>query len=199
MNLEILLFDGFDELDALGPWEVFAGMAQLTPEVSAALVTLEGARPVRADHGAVVAAHGPLSPRPDVLLVPGGGWLDRSPAGAWGEVQNGAVPAAIAERHVAGSMIVSVCTGALIVAASGILRGRRATTNPQALDELRAHEGVEVVEARVVDDGDIVTGGAPGCALDVALHVLGRLCGPEVQAAAAKELQYVVPDPLVRL
>ena len=58
MHAEILLFDGFDELDAMGPWEVLAGVAAVRDDVTARLVTLEGAREVRADHGAVVRAHG---------------------------------------------------------------------------------------------------------------------------------------------
>ena len=169
MHIEILLFDGFDELDALGPWEVFAGLAAVRDDVTASLVTLEGAREVRADHGLVVHAHGALSERPDLLLVPGGGWFDRTPDGAWAQAQRGELPAAIAERHAAGSIAASVCTGALLLAAAGVLDGHRATTNPHALDDLRKRTAIEVVEARVVDDGDVITAGAPACGLDLAL------------------------------
>ena len=193
MNAEILLFDGFDELDAMGPWEVFAGLASVRDDVTARLVTLEGERDVRADHGAVVRAQGALSERPDVVLVPGGGWFDRTPEGAWAQAQRGEIPAALAARHAAGSTVASVCTGALLLAHAGILEGRRATTNPQALDDLRAMGGVEVLEARVVDDGDIVTAGAPACGLDLALHLLERFGGPALAEAAARELQYERP------
>jgi transcriptional regulator GlxA family with amidase domain len=184
MNAEILLFDGFDELDAMGPWEVLGGLARIREDVTARLVTLEGARPVKADHGALIAAHGALSERPDVLIVPGGGWLDRSPEGAWGQAERGDIPAAIAARHAAGTTICSVCTGALLIARSGILEGRRATTNPHALDDLRAEGSIEVLEARVVDDGDILTAGAPTCGIDLALRLLERLDGPELAEAA---------------
>jgi len=87
----------------------------------------------------------------------------------------------------------SVCTGALLLAHSGILAGRRATTNPQALGDLRAHGGIEVVEARVVDDGDVLTAGAPACGIDLALRLLERFGGPGVAEAAARELQYERP------
>jgi transcriptional regulator GlxA family with amidase domain len=194
MNAEILLFDGFDELDAMGPWEVLASVGD---HVSARFVTLEGERDVKADHGAVVRAHGALSERPDLLLVPGGGWLDRAPEGAWAQAERGEIPAALAARHAAGSTIASVCTGALLLARSGILDGRRATTNPQALDDLRAAGRIDVVEARVVDDGDIVTAGAPACGLDLALHLLERLGGPGLAEAAARELQYERPAAVV--
>lgn len=193
MDIEILLFDGFDELDAFGPWEVLAGLAQVSDLVSARLVTLDGARRVRGDHGAEVLAQAALSARPDVLVVPGGGWLDRSPTGAWGLVAAGAVPAAIAERHAAGTVVASVCTGALILAASGVLDGHRATTNPGALDDLAAYAGVSVVPARIVDDGDVITAGAPACGLDLALHLVRRFAGPAVADAAARELQYALP------
>jgi transcriptional regulator GlxA family with amidase domain len=193
MNAEILLFDGFDELDAMGPWEVFAGLAAVRDDVSARFVTLEGERDVRADHGAVVRAHGTLSERPDLLLVPGGGWLDRAAEGAWAQAERGEIPAAIAARHAAGSTVASVCTGALLLARAGILDGRRATTNPQALGDLRAAGTIEVLEARVVDDGDILTAGAPACGLDLALHVLERVGGPGLAEAAARELQYERP------
>ncbi|HZC14831.1 MAG TPA: DJ-1/PfpI family protein [Thermoleophilaceae bacterium] len=193
MNAEILLFDGFDELDAMGPWEVLGGLAQLREDVTARLVTLEGARPVKADHGAMIAAHGALSERPDVLIVPGGGWLDRTPEGAWAQAERGEIPAAIAARHAAGTTVASVCTGALLVARSGILDGRRATTNPQALDDLRGHGGVEVIEARVVDDGDILTAGAPVCGIDLALRILERFEGSELADAAAAVIGYERP------
>ena len=193
MNAEILLFDGFDELDALGPWEVLGGLAQLREDVTASLVTLEGAREVRADHGAVISAHGALSERPDVLVVPGGGWFDRGPEGAWAQAQRGEIPAAISARHAAGTTIASVCTGALLLARAGILDGRRATTNPGALDDLRGYGTIDVVEARVVDDGNILTAGAPVCGIDLALHLLERLGGPELAEAGAREIGYERP------
>jgi len=197
MNAEILLFDEFDELDAMGPWEVLGGLAQLREDVTARLVTLEGAREVRADHGAVIQAHGALSERPDVVIVPGGGWFDRTPDGAWAQAERGHIPKALAARHAAGTTVASVCTGALLLARSGILDGRRATTNPGALDDLRAHGTIEVIEARVVDDGDILTAGAPACGIDLALHLLERYGGPELAEAGARELGYERPGVVV--
>jgi len=193
MHAEILLFDGFDELDALGPWEVLAGCAQVLDGVTARLVTLEGAREVPADHGLVVRAHGPLSERPDVVIVPGGGWFGRGPEGAWAEARRGAIPAALAERARAGAVLTSVCTGALLLAEAGVLDGHRATTNPGALDDLRARGGIDVVEARVVDDGAVVTAGAPTCGLDLALRLVERFVGADAAEAAARELQYERP------
>jgi transcriptional regulator GlxA family with amidase domain len=198
MNAEILLFDGFDELDVMGPWEILAGLASVHPDVEARLVALGGARAVRASHGCVLGAHGALSPRPDLLVIPGGGWMDQAPEGAWAEALRGEVPAAIAERHAAGTTIASVCTGALLVARSGILAGRPATTNRGALDDLR-DAGADVIEARVVDDGDILTAGGPTCGIDLALHILERELGREIAEAAAEEIHYERPAGAVRI
>src|SRR4029078_5801 len=116
MHAEILLFDGFDELDALGPWEVLARVAAVRDDSPTRLVTLEGAREVRADHGAVIRAQAALSEHPDVVIVPGGGWVDRTDERAWAQARRGEIPRALAERHAAGALIASVCTGALLLA-----------------------------------------------------------------------------------
>jgi putative intracellular protease/amidase len=81
MLYEILLYDGFDELDALGPWEILSGVATVSDDVETALVSLAGERPVAASHGAVVRAQRALSAAPDVLVLPGGGWNDRAAVG----------------------------------------------------------------------------------------------------------------------
>src|SRR5579875_3263940 len=137
MNIEILLFDGFDELDAIAPYEVLAGAAEATGRLSVRYVTL-GDGPVRAGHGTVVGAVGVPSEAAELLLVPGGGWKDRRQAGVRAEVERGAIPAAIAAAHARGVTIASVCTGAMLVAAAGILAGRPATTHHSALEDLRA-------------------------------------------------------------
>lgn len=185
MRIEILLFDGFDELDVFGPFE---GLAD---SLDTELVALEGAHAVRSARGLAVGAQARLGERPDVLIVPGGGWLDRAPQGARAEAARGTLPAAIAERHAAGTVVASVCTGALLLAHAGVLAGHRATTNPQALDDLRAFPGVEVLARRVVDDGDVVTAGAPSCGLDLAVGLLERFGGRGLAAAAVRELDWV--------
>jgi transcriptional regulator GlxA family with amidase domain len=181
---EILLFDGFDELDAFGPFEILADV------IETAFVTLDGPRIVRSARGVELRAQGTLSARPDLVVVPGGGWLDRAPQGVRAETATGSIPAALADRHAAGASVASVCTGALLLAHAGILAGRRATTNPQALDDLRAFDGVEVVAARVVEDGDVLTAGAPSCGIDLGLRILERERGAQVAAAAAREVGY---------
>ena len=192
MQIDVLLYPGFDELDALAPWEIFSGVAAGRPnQLSAALVTLNGEAPVTASHGAVLSPDGPLSERPDVLLVPGGGWSRRDARpGARAAAEEGTLPAQIAARHAAGSLVASVCTGAMLLAAAGLLDGRPATTHRSALDDLRA-AGAEVIDgARVVDDGDIVTAGGVTSGLDLALWLVERFLGPAVAHRAERELEY---------
>jgi transcriptional regulator GlxA family with amidase domain len=185
MHVQILIYDGFDELDAIGPYEILHGAGFPTE-----LATLEPAERITASHGTVLVPHATLDERPELLLVPGGGWRDRKPVGTWAEYERGVIPAAIAERHRAGSRIASVCTGAMLLAQAGILDGRPATTHWAAYEDLRGH-GVEVhEEARVVDDGDILTCGGVTSGLDLALHIVEAELGAEAAAFAARLLEH---------
>jgi transcriptional regulator GlxA family with amidase domain len=189
MRCEVLLFDGFDELDALAPWEVLSSFADVRDDVDAALVPLEGAAVVRAAHGTLVTPHHALSDELDLLLVPGGGWNDRAEDGAWAQARLGAIPRAIRERHERGALVASVCTGAMLLAAAGLVEGRHVITHHGAIADLEA-AGAHVVRARVVDDGDIVTAGGVTSGLDLALHLAERLFGSDAALAAERELEY---------
>jgi transcriptional regulator GlxA family with amidase domain len=189
MRCEVLLYDGFDELDALAPWEVLSGIARARDDVEAALVTLDGGGPIRASHGALITPHRALSDEVDLLVVPGGGWNDRSRTGAWSEVERGVLPQAIRARHEAGATVASVCTGAMILAAAGLLTDRPAITHHGAIDDLKA-AGAKVIHARVVDDGDVVTAGGVTSGLDLTLHLVERFFGASLALAAERELEY---------
>jgi transcriptional regulator GlxA family with amidase domain len=192
-NIQIPLYDGFDELDAIGPYEVFANAADFGADLDVALVTLDSVDVVEASHGLRVEPHGVLSDQngindPDILVVPGGGWNDRSQSGAWHEVEQGDLPDAIARLHADGTMIASVCTGGMILAHAGVLDGRPATTHAGALDDLR--EFAEVRDERVVDDGTIVTAGGVTSGLDLALHLVERIADEETAEHVAREMEY---------
>jgi transcriptional regulator GlxA family with amidase domain len=189
MRCEVLLYDGCDELDALAPWEVLSEISRARDDVEAALVTLDGGTPIRASHGAVITPHRALSEQVDLLVVPGGGWNDRSRNGAWSEVERGVLPEAIRARHDAGATVASVCTGAMLLAAAGLLTGRPAITHHVAIDDLRA-AGAQVIHARVVDDGDVVTAGGVTSGLDLVLHLVERNWGAPLALAAERELEY---------
>jgi len=191
-NVAIVLYDGFDELDAIGPYEVLQNAAAKGVSLSVRLCTLEPVDEVRASHGLRVVPDGALGEfdeEPDLLLVPGGGWNDRSPEGARAEAERGTLPDAIAAHHDAGGVVTSVCTGGMIVARAGLLDGRRAITHHGAIDELR-ESGAEVVDARVVDDGDVLTAGGVTAGIDLALYLIERIGGREVATTVAREMEY---------
>lgn len=184
-SVEIVVYDGFDDLDAVGPFEVLAAAGFAT-----ALVTLDETPEVTTAHGLRVTPHGTLGAAPELLVVPGGGWGDRASAGAWAEVRRGRLPAAIAERHRAGSTVAAVCTGTMLVAAAGLLAGRPAVTHRVALDDLR-EAGADVhPEARVVDDGDLLSAGGVTSGIDLALHLVARERGDAAAAAAARRIEH---------
>jgi transcriptional regulator GlxA family with amidase domain len=184
MQTEILIYDGFDELDAIGPFEV---LSPLRPS----LVTLEPADSVTAGHGLILTPHGTLSHSPGLLVVPGGGWVARNQlVGTYAEYKRGAIPAAIADRHRRGTVVASVCTGAMLLAKAGILDGRPAVTHHAALDDLRDH-GIDVQPgSRWIDAGNVLTAGGVTSGIDLALHLLERFEGAEVADASARLLEH---------
>ena len=200
MNVDILLYDGFDELDAIGPYEVFDyALGYAGPEGERAgrvrYVTLDDRDRVTASHGTRVGVDGVLpdpesADSPDLLVVPGGGWTARDEsASAWAEAQKGDVPRALASHHAAGTRIASVCTGSMLLAEAGVTDGRRAVTHASAIDELR-ESGAEVVDARVVDDGDLLSAGGVTSGIDLALYVVEREFGEEVADRVATVIEY---------
>ncbi len=188
MKIEIVVFDGFDEMDAVAPYEVLRTAAELGAPIEADLVGVSGAGTVTASHGMRVAVDRGPSEAPDILLVPGGGWFHG--AGVRSEIERGDLPRSMAAAHAAGSIVGSVCTGAMLLAAAGLVEGRRATTHHAAIDDLRA-AGAEIVEgARFVDDGDIVSAGGVTSGLDLALHIVEKVAGHSIAAQVASEVEY---------
>jgi len=184
MKIEILLFDGFDDLDAFGPFEVLSGAG-----LDTRFVTVEAQDRVRSSHGATVVPEGVLGD-PDLVLIPGGGWNDRDGAGAYYEARRGVITARLRERNATGRRIGSVCTGAMLLAEAGLLSGRPAITHHSAIEDLRAF-GADVQDgARVVDDGDIITAAGVTSGIDLALHVVAAELGPDAARAEADEIEW---------
>lgn len=189
-TVAVVCFDGFDELDAIGPYEVFENAARFGASWEVTLRSVRDGETVTASHGLRVEPDGPLaSADPDLLVVAGGGWNARSDAGVWAEAERGDLPDAVAAAHERGATVAGVCTGGMLVARAGVLDGRPAVTHGGALDDLRATDA-EVVDARVVDDGDVLTCGGVTAGLDLALHLVEREWGTDVAAAVSTEMEY---------
>lgn len=191
MRIEIVAFDGFDALDVVAPWEVFARAATIAPDLEVALVRADGPPLVSAANGLQLHVADELG-TPDALFVPGGSWVDGHDIGVPHEIRRGTLPRIIADLSTSVRWTASVCTGALLLGAAGILRNRNATTNPAALDELSGY-GATVKQNRVVDDGNVVTAGAVTAGIDVALWLVRREVGDDVAEKVARAIAYPMP------
>lgn len=185
MDTQILLFDGFDELDAVGPFEVLRNAQQRGGPFDVSLVTIEPTDRVLASHGLRIEPDDTLE-EPDLLLVPGGGWNDGG--GVRREYDDGRIPEAIARLAGRGTTVASVCTGALLLAKAGLLDDRPATTHHTALDDL--DRTADLVDARVVDDGDVLTAGGVTSGIDLALWLVEREAAADLAAGIADTLEY---------
>ena len=189
MKIQLLLYNGFDELDAIAPYEVFQAAARQGADLQAELVTLDGSPEVTAQHGLRINMSAKLDGSADIVLVPGGGWAARAAQGAWAESQSGTIPAALAQVYKEGTTLAAVCTGAMLLATAGLLHHRNATTHHSAIPELRESD-THVQDARVVDDGDILTSGGVTSGLDLALWLVERYFGANIAIAVERTLEY---------
>ena len=188
-TIDIVLFDGVDELDAVGPLEVLRGAAAAGADLAVRLVTRTAPLEVTGVHGLRMQADAVYQPGADVLLVPGGGWLARAERGAWGEAQRGDWLGLIKQAADNGVLLAGVCTGVMLLARAGVIGGRPAVTHKAALGDLEA-AGVRIVDQRVVDAGGLVTAGGVTSGIDLGLHLVERLVGPEAAEAQATRLEY---------
>jgi len=187
----LLIFDGAEELDFAGPWEVFTVSAALRAGADSVTLIASGPGPVRCAKGlrvipdAVIAAHPPL----DVLLVPGG-------AGTRREVASPAVISWIAQVSAAADWVTSVCTGVLLLHEAGPARGRRVATHHAFEDDLAARGEITVVrDARYVVHGNLVTSQGVSAGIDMALWLVGRLHGRDHARAVRRQIQYEPAPP----
>ena len=188
-TIDIVLFDGVDELDAVGPLEVLRGAAAAGGDLAVRLVTRTEPLEVTGNHGLGMRADAVYSPGADILLVPGGGWIARAENGAWAEAERGDWPALIRDAAAEGALLAGVCTGVMLLARAGVIGARPATTHQEARADLEK-AGVTVYDKRVVDAGDLVTAGGVTSGIDLALHLVERLVGVEAAKAQARRLEY---------
>ncbi len=187
-KLAILLFDDVEVLDFCGPFEVFSVANRFTdPPAFNVLTVAEKPGPVLTRGGLSVNPHHRLAdcPRPDLLLVPGG-------QGTRKEMHNPALIDWI--KNVAGKaeLLLSVCTGALLLGRAGLLDGLEATTHHGAIDLLRqtAPTTTVVTDRRFVDNGRVVCSAGIAAGIDMSLYVVAKLLGHEVAERTARQMEY---------
>ncbi|MFF9073615.1 DJ-1/PfpI family protein [Streptomyces sp. NPDC014735] len=191
LRVHVVMFDGAEELDFAAPYEVFSAAGLFTDRtIDVRYVSATGPGTVRASYGTEIRVEHGWSPhRADILVVPGGGYARRDSAGVWAEIRRGTLPRALAAAARRGLTISAVCTGTMILAATGLTRNRPCTTHHKALADLE-NQGGMLKNARVVDDGDLVTAGGITSGLDLALWLVRRELGANVATEVEAMLEY---------
>jgi transcriptional regulator GlxA family with amidase domain len=191
LRIAIAVFEGAEELDFAGPWEVLSAWHFLEPEdvevelVGSSREPVTCAKGMRVVPGATWDELGEI----DVLVYPGG-------RGTRPQLGDETIRARLRGLREDGVLMTSVCTGALVFADAGLLDGRPATTYWSAFDELVAL-GREIEprrDARFVDTGEVITAAGVSAGIDMALHLVGRLGSPDKAREVRRYIQYD-PEP----
>lgn len=194
MRIAIALFDGAEELDFAGPWEVLATWAHDWPDDGVEIFTVgESLEPVTCAKGLRVlpARAWADAGHVDVLVYPGG-------RGTRPQLGDEAIRERMRRLAAAGTLMTSVCTGSLVLADAGLLDGRQATTHWGSLDLLATlGDQIQVrADRRFVDETDVVTAAGVSAGIDMALHLVARLHSPERAREVRRSIQYD-PEPPV--
>ncbi|NUQ12617.1 MAG: DJ-1/PfpI family protein [Gemmatimonadaceae bacterium] len=184
----ILIFDEVEVLDFAGPFEVFSVTGRRRKlEPFDVYTVAQRSAPVTARNGLSLNPRHSFTncPPPDILVVPGGFGTRR-------EMKNPVMLEWIARTAPSCDLILSVCTGALVLGAAGLLDGLEATTHFMAFDELRAVAPRTTVrtETRIVDNGNVILSAGVSAGIDMSLHVVARLLGADVARETASYMEY---------
>ncbi|MFS8202136.1 DJ-1/PfpI family protein [Streptomyces sp. CWNU-52B] len=180
MQIAIVIFDRFTALDAVGPYETLGRLPD-----SETVFVAEHRGPVRTESGNLaITADQALAeiPHPDIVMVAGG-------PGQTGQMENEALLDWLRTADTTSTWTTSVCTGSLLLAAAGLLGGRRATSHWLALDHLERF-GAEPTRERVVTDGKYVTAAGVSAGIDMGLTLLGRIAGDEYAQSVQLAVEY---------
>lgn len=192
-TVAIFLFEDVEELDWAGPWEVLSAWAQFYPDEIEVFTMAETDGPILCAKGMRVLPHHTLASAPDfdVLIYPGG-------QGTRAQLERDDIKEWLRKARENTEIMTSVCTGALVYGAAGLLDDRPATTHWASLDLLESlGNNIEVRrEDRFVDDGDLITAAGVSAGIDMALHLVERLHSAERAREVRRYIQYD-PEPPV--
>lgn len=185
----ILIYPGVEELDFVGPLEVFGGMAAIDRDWRVA--TIAETPTVQAFHGLKTTVDHTFEDAPplDVVLVPGG-------LGSREQMNNARLLDFLLEAGKSATYVTSVCTGALILHSAGFLSGKRATTHWGAIELLRGLGDVEVVSERFVRDGNVITSAGVSAGIDMALYLVSLLKDANTARNVQKMMEYYPQPPV---
>lgn len=185
----VLVFDGAEELDFVGPWEMLRVWSKYAGGPERCLIVAEAARPVICAKGLSVNPDVAIAdcPQLDWLLIPGGEGTRR-------EVDNPPLTRFVAEQAAGARAMLSVCTGSFVLHAAGLLGGRRATTHWGSLGRLRELGDVTVVEERFVRDGDIWTSAGVSAGIDLMLAFIADEAGAQTAGKVQFYAEYYPLD-----
>jgi transcriptional regulator GlxA family with amidase domain len=186
-RIEIAIYPGFDEVDAAGPFEVLSNVTRAHPEVEVELVAAHAPGEIVASHGMRVLCAEEMSKSANLIVIPGGGWTR---GGVRAQHEQGNLADRLRQLYDGGIAMASVCTGGILLGQAGILDGRPATTHHTAFDHLAEQGAVVDRQARVVDDGDVLTCGGVTAGLDLAFHLVEREWGAELAGHIAMLMEY---------
>jgi len=189
-TIGILLFDDAEELDFVGPWEVFSAAKLIAPGDQVVTIA-EHQRPIRCAKGLRVLPDHDFTNAPalDVVLVPGGQGTRR-------EVSNPVVIDWLRKAGARATWVTSVCTGTLLLHEAGFARGKRVTTHWAFVSQLAERGDVTVLDGpRYVRDGNLVTSAGVSAGIDMALWLVGQLHDPETARKTQRYIQYEPAPP----
>jgi transcriptional regulator GlxA family with amidase domain len=185
VNFCFLAFNDLEELDLVGPWEMLAGGLKKEGKIEEAFIVAESTAPLVCAKGLQLVPHYDFATCPEFqyLLIPGG-WGTRK------EVNNPVLLNFLKERTGSCKAVLSVCTGAFLLAETGLLKGKQATTHWGSLDRLRAIEGIEVVEERFVRDGNTWCSAGVSAGIDMSLEFIKSEFGEEIASKVQFYTEY---------
>ncbi|KXY35219.1 DJ-1/PfpI family protein [Bacillus sp. FSL K6-0067] len=191
MKIQIVLFDGFGELVSFAPFEVLNRAIEEGAPFTVEFVSSEPKQEVTTSFGVTIQLHDFLrmDNRPDLLIVPGGGWNHKAEHGARKQAELGTLTKMIREMNNEGTIVAGVCTGGMLLAVSGILNGKKAAMHHLAQGEMSEY-GAEILPYRIVDQGDMITARGVASGIDLALWITERFASSKIAAAVEYRMEY---------
>ncbi len=195
-TVAILLFNEIEVLDFAGPFEVFGVTGKQSGNAAFHTFTVAERGPVYARNGLCITPSYLLNdhPKADIIIVPGGGGYhaDGTSYGSRREMDNPLVINWIRRSAETAELVLSVCTGAFLLAKAGLLENLSATTHYLATDSLAkiAPQTTVLPNERYVDNGKIITSAGISAGIDMSLYVVGKLLGKSVAHETAQYMQY---------